>query len=165
MSYKRNGDSYLLDLEFEQAKRAAKKKKSLVSELLNNLEVECETPSSPFSIEAYMAGRIATLIGNAEEIRCEMKSRAKVHFKAIKEIRSQIAYAQLSLEKVSGWGIGYNTGIDVKRNHLERQLLQLRQDCRATELRAWHDLAGLRKEFLHAISEYKGAKRRGAVIE
>jgi hypothetical protein len=164
MACRKNGDWYRLNLEFEQAKRAAKKKKSVVSELLSELDI-AEAPQAAFSIEAYLAESAAALRKNAEEIRVEMRSRAKLHSKTVREIRSHITYAQLSLEKLSGWGVGYNTGVDVKRNHLERQLLQLRQEQRATELRAWQELAGLRKEFLQAVSEYRNAKRRGDVSE
>lgn len=55
--------------------------------------------------------------------------------------------------------MGYNTGVDVKRNHLERQLQQLRTERRAAELRTWDDLVRLRKELREAVREYESKKR------
>jgi len=70
-----------------------------------------------------------------------------------------MTYAQISLEQFSGWGVGYNTGVDVKRNHLERMLLQLRNDRRAAVLSAWQDLTRMRKELREAWNMYRDSRR------
>jgi hypothetical protein len=49
--------------------------------------------------------------------------------------------------------------VDVKRNHLERELLQLRTQRRASELRTWDDVVLLRKDLREAQAEYQRVAR------
>lgn len=156
-----NGDWYLLEQEFEKAKQLAEKKRDLIEELFSDLEEEKESEENVFEIDQYFQNRVQTRKGRVDQIRKEMETRLEMNSKFIKEIDSQISYAQFSLERFTGWGVGYNTGVDVKRNHLERQLQQFRTDRRTAELRTWEDLISLRKELREATEEYKGARRLG----
>ena len=65
-----------------------------------------------------------------------------------------------SLSQFHFWGIGYNKGVDMKRNLLERQLSTLRRERRAVELKAWADIVNIRKELRRTLEEYKDAIRR-----
>ena len=155
MAFDWNGDdSYLLEQEFEEAKRRAKKKPNLIKELLADFDAPSAGPA-PASVDDLFDAESQTLGRRLDRLRKEAQTRRKLHSRFVREINSQIRYAQFSLERFSGWGVGYNTGVDVKRNHLERQLQQLRTERRAAELRAWEDLVGLRKDWQHAVEEYK----------
>jgi len=63
------------------------------------------------------------------------------------------------------WGIGYNRGVDRKRNMLERQLTNLRRERRAVELRAWEDIVDIRKELRKVLEDYRDALRRYRMVE
>ena len=152
---------WFLEEEFEQAKRLTEKKRDLIEELLSDLDEEKESKENVFEIDRYLQNCVQTRKGRVDQIRKEMETRLEINSKFTKEINSQIRYAQFSLEQFTGWGVGYNTGVDVKRNHLERQLQQLRTDRRTSELRTWEDLISLRKELREATEEYKGARRLG----
>ena len=150
-------DWYRLDEEFERAKRAAEKKKDLITELLSDLESPEPGPKF-FDIDSYFQDRVATSKRGVDQVWKELESRAEMNGKFISEIDSQVRYIQFSLEKFTGWGVGYNTSVDVKRNHLERQLQQLRTERRAVELRTWEDLVRLRKELREVVKEYKSTR-------
>ena len=63
--------------------------------------------------------------------------------------------AAFSLGEFKFWGLGYNTGVDVKRNMLERQLADFRREKRRIELQGWEDIIGLRKDLRKVLDEYK----------
>lgn len=149
---------YLQELEFERAKQQREKKRDLIQELLADLEGK-EPERKLFDVEQYFQERFDTTRSRVEQIRREVDARVEIRADFMREIDLQISYAQMSLEKFSGWGVGYNTGVDVKRNHLERQLLQLRTERRAAELRTWQDLVGLRKDLRDAMEEYRATFR------
>jgi len=152
------GDWYASQIELDEARLLNSKKKDLVQSLLEDLETDkTESPEPPAS--AYFADRIETATQNKEQLRKEIELREQMHRRFICEIDSQMTYAQISLEQFSGWGVGYNTGVDVKRNHLERMLLQLRNDRRAAVLSAWQDLTRMRKELREAWNMYRDSRR------
>jgi hypothetical protein len=145
-------------LEFEQAKARVKRKRDLIRELLSDLE--SEPPSGRgFEIDSYLIDRTDAARQRTAQLRKELEGRLALHRKFVSEIDSQVLYCQTSLSRFTGWGVGYNTGVDVKRNHLERQLQQLRAERRNAELRAWQDLVKLRGELREAQREYRDADR------
>jgi hypothetical protein len=83
-----------------------------------------------------------------------------LHTESLSQIDYQISKTAQSLGEFSFHGVGYNTGVDMKRNHLERQLSLFRRERRETRLRTWQDLAGLRKELEQAIAEYEELHQR-----
>ncbi len=83
-----------------------------------------------------------------------------MHDQSVAEIDYQITQAASSLEQFSNWGIGYNTGVDVKRNFLERELSNLRKERRSLLVRTWDDIGRLRKEFRQLVREYKAMLSR-----
>jgi hypothetical protein len=151
-------DSYLWDLEFAAAKRRSVKKRDLFEELLAGV-TEKELPASTFDLNRYFSDRVETAREWADQMGRDLHARAALASGFLREIDEQLTYLQCSLERFSGWGVGYNTGVDVKRNHLERQLQQLRAERRMTELRAWDDIVRLRKELRGAVNEYRSAQR------
>ena len=94
------------------------------------------------------------------QLRQEASSRAQMHDQSVAEIDYQITQAASSLEQFSNWGIGYNTGVDVKRNFLERELSNLRKERRSLLVRTWDDIGRLRKEFRQLVREYKAMLSR-----
>ena len=145
-------------LEFEQAKARVKRKRDLVRELLSDLEPELPTGRA-FEIDSYLTDRADAARQRTSQLRRELEGRLALHRQFVREIDSQVLYCQTSLSRFTGWGVGYNTGVDVKRNHLERQLQQLRAERRNAELRAWQDLVKLRGELREAQREYRDADR------
>jgi hypothetical protein len=149
---------YSDQIEFEEARKRKTKKKDLVQALLADLEEE-PAPRTELPSEAFITDRLRAARQTKDQLRREMDLRVKMHRHFLKEIKSQITYAQFSLEKFSGWGVGYNTGVDVKRNHLERILLQLRNERRASVLKTWEDLVRIRKDLREAWQEYHDSRR------
>jgi hypothetical protein len=153
-----SGEAYLLWIEFEEAKRRATRKPDLIQELLADLEMR-GPESRPVDIDSYITDRAHVTRQRVSEVRAELATRLDLNTKFMAEIDAQINYLQLSLEQFAGWGVGYNTGVDVKRNHLERQLQQLRTERRGAELRTWDDLVKVRKELREAMKEYRDSDR------
>jgi hypothetical protein len=145
-------------LEFEKAKARAKPKRDLIRELLWDLGAE-PLSGRAFEIDSYLADRTDAARQRTSQLRKELEGRLALHRKFVSEIDAQLLYCQTSLSRFTGWGVGYNTGVDVKRNHLERQSQQLRAERRNAELRAWQDLVKLRGELREAQREYRDADR------
>ncbi len=152
------GEAYGLWLEFDEAKRRAARKPDLIQELLADLEPQ-QPESRPGDIDGYITDRAHVARKRVSEVRGELTTRLELNTKFMTEIDTEIRYLQLSLDQFAGWGVGYNTGVDVKRNHLERQLQQLRTERRGAELRTWDDLVKVRKELREAMKEYRDTDR------
>lgn len=89
-----------------------------------------------------------------------MNIRKNLHVESQSQVDYQISTAAQSLEEFSFFGVGYNQGIDFKRNHLERQLAIFRKERRDSRLKTWQDLSALGKELREAAAEYQDALRR-----
>ena len=153
----------LLWREFGEAKRQVHRKPNLVQELFADLEIPGEA-ARPFEIESYFADRVDSVQRRLDQTGKELQTRLTLHAAFKEEIDAQIGYCQVSLQKFAGWGVGYNTGVDMKRSNLERQLQQLRSERRRTEVQAWDDVVRLRKELHEALQEYRGAQRISGAI-
>lgn len=110
--------------------------------------------------QSYLVGLLEEKAATIEQLEEEALARAQLHDESIREVDYQITKAASSLDQFTTWGIGYNTGVDIKRNFLERELSNLRKERRSTFLRAWQDIAGLRKEFREAVAEYNSLVNR-----
>lgn len=144
---------YRLDAEFERLRERARKKKGPVEMLLGDLE-QPEPEAGPVTVGRYFLIKRESKKFRVDQLRNEIESRRGLHKAFVSELNRQIRYAKSSLEKFRSWGVGYNTGVDVKRNHLERLLQQLRGDRRSAQLKTWDDLIRLRKELREATTEY-----------
>lgn len=152
------GDWYLLNLEFEELRRKRKEKTTL-EKLIEREEVgqEAEKPKEFIEFFAYKLkdlGKTIDQLNKEIRIRLEMKQT----FDA--ELDYQISKAAFSLEQFKFWGLGYNTGVDVKRNMLERQLADFRKEKRRIELQGWEDIISLRRELRKSLEEYNSLLRR-----
>jgi hypothetical protein len=147
------GDWYLLNLELEKM-LASTKEKDLIGELFKLEKIESEK-ISPLEASGFIENRINDLKGTIDQIKKEIYVRVEMRNKFDKEIGYQILKAAFSLSEFKFWGLGYNTGVDVKRNMLERQLTEFRKEKRRTELQCWEDVISLRKELRKALDEYK----------
>jgi hypothetical protein len=147
------GDWYLLNLEVEKL-LASKKKKDLIEELF---KPEKNEPEKIPSLEAsdFIENRIKDLKGTMDQINKEIYLRFEMKNKFDTELDYQISRAAFSLGQFKFWGLGYNTGVDVKRNMLERQLADFRREKRRIELQDWEDIIGLRKDLRKVLDEYK----------
>ena len=144
--------------ELDQLLRSRKAKK-VVEKLLKEVpEIEADEAEAP--TDKYFNERLAVAGKQATQLRQEIETRVELHDYFLARLDYQIREAAFSLSQVSSWGIGYNTGVDVKRNFLERQLAQFRKERRETELRAWEDIVDLRKELREATAEYRELRRR-----
>jgi hypothetical protein len=108
----------------------------------------------------YLVGKLLDTRGTIDQLAREAQARAQLHEESLREIDYQVSKAAFSLDQFSHWGIGYNTGVDFKRNHLEREISNLRKERRSTLVRTWEDIASLRKEFREAVAEYKSLLSR-----
>jgi cyclopropane fatty-acyl-phospholipid synthase-like methyltransferase len=82
-----------------------------------------------------------------------------------KELDYQLSRAALSLSEFRHWGLGYNTGVDVKRNMLEKQLTDFRKEKRKTELQCWEDIISLKKDLRKILEEYKALLNRKELLK
>ena len=160
-----NGNSfewYQIDLDFEEAKK--RKKTDLMEYLLKPEEI---LPDEHEQIEAsdFIDNRMKDLRAKMNQIEKEISLRFLMKNQFDEEIEYQISKAAFSLSQFKFWGLGYNTGVDVKRNMLEKQLVDFRKDRRRTQLQCWEDIIGLRKELRALNDEYRMLARRKKAIE
>jgi hypothetical protein len=121
-------------------------------------------PPAAEAWEEFLAGRSADLARSIGELKDEMRIRTGLRDYSLTEIDSQIHYLQASLEEFSHWGVGYNTGVDVKRNWLEKQLGDLRKERRRLQVQCFADLVDLRAELREAVAEYHQLSRRQRLL-
>jgi len=120
-------------------------------------------PIEPFDV--YFSEKIDSLRYSVQQVSAEITTRHEFANKFLYQIDYQIRECASSLAEFNRWGLGYNTGVDKKRNHLERMLSDLRKERRATELRCWDDIVALRKDMRNTLSEYKDILRRGRLLQ
>ena len=114
-----------------------------------------QLPESADHAQSYVVGLLRDTRTTIRQLGEEALARAEVHDQTVREVDYQISRAALSLDRFTGWTVGYNTGVDIKRNHLERELSSLRKERRSALVRTWKDIAALRKEFREAVAQYK----------
>lgn len=156
------GDRYLLDLEIEKIEKR-KKKRDLLEELSGPVEPIIE-PKKPEELPEFFTYKLKDLRETINQISKEISNRFELKREFEKELDYQILKAAFSLEQFKFWGLGYNTGVDVKRNMLERQLADFRKEKRRIELQGWEDIISLRKDMRRVSEEYKTLLRRKNAI-
>jgi len=130
----------------------------LVRELFNvdDAQPERKLPAVPEDLaQAFLIGKVKDSRQTVVQLREEAVARAQLSEQTISEIDYQISRAATSLEGFTNWGVGYNSGVDIRRAHLERELSNLRRERRNLSLKAWQDVSQLRKQFREALAEYK----------
>ncbi len=93
------------------------------------------------------------------DLEKDLEYRLLIYRDSVREMDMQLTYAAFSLGETKGWGVGYNRGIDMKRNHLERQLEVLRHKRRQERRTLWHDVMEVKKRLREAMSEYARVSR------
>jgi len=156
-------DLYLLDLDIEERFKS-KKKRDLLEEL-SAKEIPKEEIRKPKELQDFFTYRIQDLRGTIDKINQEISNRFEMKKEFEKEIDYQIGKAAFSLGEFKFWGLGYNTGVDVKRNLLERQLADFRKEKRRTELQCWGDIIGLRKDLRKVLEEYNTLLKRKNILK
>jgi hypothetical protein len=119
-----------------------------------------ESPAAP-AVEDLFAYRARQLERAVASLRRELYTRLELRDQVLEQIDYQISKAAHSLKSFTGFGLGYNVGVDVKRNQLEKHLADLRKERRNQELRGWDDTVALRRELRRAQDELADAERRG----
>ena len=102
---------------------------------------------------------------SAEQIQQEIQTRQQLMDNSLREIDYQISQCAFSLEQFQFFGLGYNVGVDMRRNLLERMLADLRKERRNTQLRAWENVIALRKGLRDTLAEYYDILRRYRLIQ
>lgn len=161
--YSDYGEWYLLELEIEKILESRKAKRVIEKLIAEPPAEEGATPGEP--VEAYFEQRAAKLRQQIRQLKDEIEARYEMESQFLHQLDYQIGKAATSLKEFQFWGIGYNTGVDVKRNFLERQLADLRKERRNTELKTWEDIIALRKELREALGEYHELKRRAGLMD
>ena len=160
------GESYLLDLEIDVLTKA-KKKKDLCGELFPS-EISREPSKEkrePKEFADFFTYKIKDLRESIDHITKEISVRLEMKEEFDKELDYQLSRAAFSLSEFKRWGLGYNTGVDVKRNMLEKQLTDFRREKRRTELQCWEDIISLRKDLRNTLEEYKTLLNRKEVLK
>lgn len=142
-----------------------------VKDLLEELSLVPELARAPEEIkpiepfDVYFSEKLGSLRDTVDQVSAEITTRHEFADKFLYQIDYQIRECASSLSEFDRWGLGYNTGVDKKRNHLERMLSDLRKERRATELRCWEDIVALRKDLRETLTEYKDIIRRGRMLQ
>jgi len=160
------GESYLLDLEID-ALTKSKKKKDLCGELFSS-EISrgpSKEKKEPKELDDFFTYKIKDLKEFIDHITKEISVRFEIKKEFDKELDYQLSKAAFSLSEFKRWGLGYNTGVDVKRNMLEKQLTDLRREKRRTEIQCWEDIISLRKDLRNILEEYKTLLNRKEVLK
>ena len=110
-------------------------------------------------------GRLRTARRGLDEAHDELQARARLHRQAEDEIGYQMQACQLSLREFKHFGLGYNIGVDVKRNFLEKQLADLRKERRQIKVRFFGELRELRRSFREAQAAYDRVWYRAMLVE
>jgi hypothetical protein len=151
-----NGESkewHQIDLDYEELIRA-KKKRDLIEELFDtdktgvDIKPIQETPD-------FIESRLKDLRSTIGQLNKQIHLRVEMKKQFDEELEYQLSRAALSLTHFKFWGLGYNTGVDVKRNMLERQLVDFRKEKRKTELQCWENVISLKRELRTILDEYK----------
>jgi len=147
------GEWYQIDLEYEKLLKS-KKERDLIEELFKPEKIE-HVKMPIHEASDFIENRIKDLKGTIDQLNKEICLRFEMKKKFDLELEYQLSRADFSLGQFKFWGLGYNTGVDVKRNLLERQLADIRREKRRTELQCWEDIISLRKELRRILDEYK----------
>ena len=152
-----------LEQELDEILRRRRVKR--VAEKLVREAPRIEAESSKDPTDQLMGERLAISREQIAHHKQELDTRQELQDYFLARIDYQITEAAFSLSELQSWGVGYNTGVDVKRNFLERQLAQLRKDRRDTELRTWEDVVQIRKGLREALKEYRELRQRYKMME
>ncbi len=148
---------YLFELEMERLR----KKPRPPDPVRDLLAIPTDEPAAAGdALDDYLGHRSRRLERAVSEMRDELFTRIELRDRTLEQIDYQISRAAFSLKTFTGFGLGYNTGVDVRRNLLERQLTDLRRQRRHEELNAWEDVVTVRKELRRAQDELADAERR-----
>jgi len=150
-----------LDREVELLRK--RKKEDPLSPLARPPPVEPPKPEED-GWDALLAGKLPELVRAIEQLKEEIEVRTGLRDYSVGEIDHQIFYLQSSLAEFSRWGLDYNTGVDVKRNWLEKQLGELHKERRRLEHQCFNDLVQLRKELRDAVAEYRQLARHQRLL-
>lgn len=115
-------------------------------------------PDSPEPDQSRLVERLRALGSEIDQIKKEIESRLGLLERHKRQIDYQVERAAGSLESLQG-GMGYNSGVDAKRNLLESQLASLRTELRNRVDRTWQDLVELRRGLRDLIRRYEALKR------
>ncbi len=154
-------EDYDLDLAMKKALESREAADFL--DQLTEMPAPAEAPTRE-PVSAYFSDKLSKVRQNIEGLRRELEVRRGLHHRFREEIDYQISRAAFSLKEFQFWGIGYNRGVDIKRNFLERQLADFRHKRRQDELRFWDDLVESRRKLRDALSEYGDALRRARLV-
>lgn len=154
----REKDWYELDFEIDKLLKSREAKDILDKLSASPPEIEEEIEEDP--VKALFAGKLTRARLKVEQLKELVGVRDQLHSESVSQVDYQISIAAKSLEEFRFWGVGYNQGLDFKRNHLERQLALFRRERRDIRLKTWQDLSSLRKELAEATAEYQEVLRR-----
>jgi hypothetical protein len=110
--------------------------------------------------------RLAEAAERLRQINEEIRKRKRLSFRFREQIDDEIWYFKFHFDQFNKFfGIGYNAGIDARRNQLERLLVAAKERKRKEELRVWEDLTQLERQRDEAMKEYESLKRMQRAVE
>jgi len=151
-----------IEREFEEACKRARM--DPLKELLKAPEFKEARPKES-EWEEFLSGKMAEMAQTIEQLKEEIEVRRGLRDYFVGEIDQEMLYARSSLKEFTHFGLGYNVGVDVKRNFLEKQLTELRKERRRMQQQCFDDLIDLRKQLREALAEYKELLRRRRLLE
>jgi hypothetical protein len=110
-------------------------------------------------VDGYLRSRVEDAGLDVHQLQDEIVSRRRMLDRQLGEIDYQISRAAWSLKQLD-FRVGYNSGIDFKRNWTERELANLRRERRSLKLRCWEDIVTLRRQLREAVKQYRDSAAR-----
>jgi len=98
------------------------------------------------------------------DISSEVRSRKYLTSSLIDKIDKDICEIKGELYEIETWAFGRSRTIDIRRNHIEKKIAELKKEKRDKETERWRDIAPLKKEFRERFKEYKSVLRNFNLI-
>ena len=145
--------------------RSTNEKKQSTGKHGNDLPPIAHEPAREYAFE-LLEDRVIKARERLQEVDDEIKRRRRLSYEFLREIDDEIWYFKFHLGQFNKFfGVGYNAGIDARRNQLERLLFATVERKRREELRVWGDISNLRRELQESMKEYESLLRTQKAVE
>lgn len=98
------------------------------------------------------------------QVNQDIQKRNGLSETVIKKIYEHYSYLKSKLFEMYLWPVGGNRAIETRRSGLEQQLNDLNQQTREEKIKAWNDVAILKKEFRTWFKQYSDLKQRVKLV-
>jgi len=125
---------------------------------MNALKIETAENGSKEFMEESNARRLTILEKEANDIRSEFETRARLHTALNDGLGRNIESREFEIRRFGGWGSG--SIFETRIVALERDISDFKKEIRIEELSYWHDLSRLKETLRKVLKEYWNLKSK-----